>query len=179
MSTQTVLFELGTEELPAGEYAGMADALASGVASGLEQQGLATGEMTVFATARRLAVLIQSVQERADDTEQEVLGPPVAAAKTDDGSWTPAAMGFAKKQGMSADELQISAPRKVTGSAFVRSRQEPCVLTCCQQWSLRQWKISQSPNACGGAGSATNFCDRYNGWYYSTEQRLLTSLYSD
>ena len=36
MSTQTVLFELGTEELPAGEYAGMADALASGVASGLE-----------------------------------------------------------------------------------------------------------------------------------------------
>ena len=112
MSTQTVLFELGTEELPAGEYAGMADALASGVASGLEQQGLATGEMTVFATARRLAVLIQSVQERADDTEQEVLGPPVAAAKTDDGSWTPAAMGFAKKQGMSADELQIISTEK-------------------------------------------------------------------
>ncbi|MEC8002356.1 MAG: glycine--tRNA ligase subunit beta, partial [Pseudomonadota bacterium] len=96
MNTQTVLFELGTEELPAGEYEGMAKALASGVASGLEQQGLAIGEMTVFATARRLTVLIKSVQERADDTVQEVLGPPIAAAKADDGSWTPAAIGFAK-----------------------------------------------------------------------------------
>ena len=81
MNTQTVLFELGTEELPAGEYEGMAKALASGVASGLEQQGLAIGEITVFATARRLAVLIKSVQERADDTEQEVLGPPVRQQK--------------------------------------------------------------------------------------------------
>ena len=51
MSTQTVLFELGTEELPAGEYAGMADALASGVASGLEQQGLATGHPVVVCLA--------------------------------------------------------------------------------------------------------------------------------
>ena len=99
MSTQTVLFELGTEELPAGEYEGMANALASGVASGLEQQGLAIGKITIFATARRLAVLIENVQERADDTEQEVLGPPVAAAKANDGSWTPAAIGFAKKTG--------------------------------------------------------------------------------
>ena len=112
MTTQTVLFELGTEELPAGEYEGMANALASGMASGLEQHGLATGEMTVFATARRLAVLIENVQECADDTEQEVLGPPVAAAKADDGSWTPAAVGFAKKQGMSADELQIISTEK-------------------------------------------------------------------
>ena len=30
MSTKSVLFELGTEELPAGEYEGMADALAMG-----------------------------------------------------------------------------------------------------------------------------------------------------
>ena len=112
MSAQTVLFELGTEELPAGEYEGMANALASGVASGLEQHGLAIGEMTVLATARRLAVLIENVQARADDTEQEVLGPPVAAAKADDGSWTPAAVGFAKKQGMSADELQIISTEK-------------------------------------------------------------------
>ena len=64
MSAQTVLFELGTEELPAGEYEGMANALASGVASGLEQHGLAIGEMTVLATARRLAVLIENVQAR-------------------------------------------------------------------------------------------------------------------
>ena len=112
MSAHTVLFELGTEELPAGEYESMAKILANAVESGLEQQGLAMGEVRVFATARRLSVLIDNVQERADDTEQEVLGPPVAAARADDGSWTPAAIGFAKKQGMSPDELQIIGTEK-------------------------------------------------------------------
>ncbi len=112
MSAHTVLFELGTEELPAGEYESMAKIRSNAVESGLEQQGLAMGEVRVFATARRLSVLIDNVQERADDTEQEVLGPPVAAARADDGSWTPAAIGFAKKQGMSPDELQIIGTEK-------------------------------------------------------------------
>ena len=69
MSAQSVLFEVGTEELPAGEYEEMANTLANGVASGLEQQGLAIGETKVFATARRLSVVIEKVQERTDDTE--------------------------------------------------------------------------------------------------------------
>lgn len=107
MSTHTVLFELGTEELPAGEYEEMAHTLSSGMASGLEQQGLAIGEVKVYATARRLSVLIDNVQERADDSEQEILGPPMAVAQADDGCWTPAAIGFAKKHGMNADELQV------------------------------------------------------------------------
>ena len=112
MSAQSILFELGTEELPAGEYELMANTLASGVASGLGQHGLTIGAVKVLATARRLSVLIEKVEERADDTEQEILGPPVAAARADDGSWTPAAIGFAKKQGMSADELQIIQTEK-------------------------------------------------------------------
>ena len=107
MSSQSVLFELGTEELPAGEYEVMAKAMADGVASGLRQHGLAIGDIQVFATARRLSVLINHVQEQAEDTELEVLGPPFAAARTDDGDWTPAAAGFAKKQGVNPDELQI------------------------------------------------------------------------
>lgn len=107
MSSQSVLFELGTEELPAGEYEVMAKAMADGVASGLRQHGLAIGDIQVFATARRLSVVINHVQEQAEDTELEVLGPPVAAARTDDGGWTPAAAGFAKKQGVNPDELQI------------------------------------------------------------------------
>jgi glycyl-tRNA synthetase beta chain len=112
MSAQSILFELGTEELPAGEYESMANALAIGVASGLGQYGLTIGAVKVLATARRLSVLIEKVEERAGDTEQEILGPPVATALANDGSWTPAAIGFAKKQGMSADELQIIQTEK-------------------------------------------------------------------
>ena len=107
MSSNSVLFELGTEELPAGEYEAMAKALADGVASGLKQHGLAIGDTQVLATARRLAVLIKDVQEQAEDSELEILGPPVAAARAEDGSWTPAAAGFAKKQGVNPSELKV------------------------------------------------------------------------
>ncbi|MEL0152749.1 MAG: glycine--tRNA ligase subunit beta, partial [Halieaceae bacterium] len=79
MNTDTVLFELGTEELPAGEYVGMAEALCAGICDGLQSHSLSHGEVKVLATPRRLTVIVSDVATNAADTEQEVLGPPIAA----------------------------------------------------------------------------------------------------
>lgn len=107
MSTTQLLFELGTEELPAGQLVTMADALNNGICAGLRQRGLAYESAHWFATPRRLAVLVDGLSTQAPDSEQQVLGPPAANARDSEGNWTPAAQGFAKKQGIEPDALEI------------------------------------------------------------------------
>lgn len=108
MSQADVLFELGTEELPAGPLTDMAQALHDGVINRLNELGLKSVSSKWFATPRRLAVHIKGLALEAPAIEREILGPPAASAKDADGNWTGAAVGFAKKQGLSSpDELQI------------------------------------------------------------------------
>ncbi|NCZ63448.1 MAG: glycine--tRNA ligase subunit beta, partial [Cellvibrionales bacterium] len=111
-STSDFLFELGTEELPSGSLCSMVTALEQEIVAGLAGKGLGHGEVRRFATPRRLAVTIKDVALEADDETIEVAGPPLASAKTESGEWTPAALGFAKKQGVSAEDLiEIDDPK--------------------------------------------------------------------
>ena len=105
MSTRTLCFELGVEELPAGELKSMALSLESGICTGIQHAGLAFDNSKVFWTPRRLAVVVSCLQESGEATTAEVLGPPVAAAKDNDGAWTAAAIGFATKQGVAPEAL--------------------------------------------------------------------------
>ncbi|MEH6589337.1 MAG: glycine--tRNA ligase subunit beta [Halioglobus sp.] len=106
MLTESLLIELGTEELPPKALKTLGLAFRDGVVVGLEQNGLNHGEVRWFASPRRLAVLIKEVEAQAPDKELEILGPPVDRAKDEDGNWTPAATGFARKQGIDPDQLQ-------------------------------------------------------------------------
>ena len=105
MSATDLLFELGTEELPAGEISAMATALCQGVTDGLAEAGLPFTGAHHFSTPRRLTVLVENVAIKGPDSEQRLMGPPVSAAKDDSGGWTKAAEGFARKQGISAHDL--------------------------------------------------------------------------
>lgn len=113
--TQTsadLLFELGTEELPAGSLLSMAEALGNSILEGLAHHGLHYADRKIFATPRRLAVWVSEVSLEAPDKTVEALGPPVAAAKDKQGDWTPAALGFAKKQGVEVAELDVISTAK-------------------------------------------------------------------
>ncbi len=103
----SLLFELGTEELPAGPLQDMAIALKDGIAEGLTQKSLGFGQIDWFATPRRLAVLVTELDALAPDATEQLLGPPAQAAKDDSGQWAPAATGFAKKQGIDPEALEI------------------------------------------------------------------------
>ena len=108
--TQTsadLLFELGTEELPAGPLSTMAAALGSSILEGLAHHGLTYASSKIFATPRRLAVLVKGMSLEAPDKTVEALGPPVTAARDKQGDWTPAALGFAKKQGVDVTDLTV------------------------------------------------------------------------
>lgn len=107
MNTATLLVELGTEELPPKALKSLGLHFRDGIVAGLQQRELGFGEVQWFATPRRLAVLIHEVQLQAPDREIEVLGPPADRARDAAGQWSGAAVGFARKQGVEPDALEI------------------------------------------------------------------------
>ncbi|MCZ6828318.1 MAG: glycine--tRNA ligase subunit beta [Gammaproteobacteria bacterium] len=112
MSTEHVLVEIGTEELPPKALKNLRDALAEGINAGLDSAGLSYGQVHRYASPRRLAVHIEDLQLQAPDQNVESLGPPADRAREADGSWSKAALGFAKKNGISPDQLQTVVTEK-------------------------------------------------------------------
>lgn len=106
MTSDTLLVELGTEELPPKALKSLGLAFRDGILRGLRERQLEFGEVQWFATPRRLAVLVAEVQLQAADQAVETLGPPLDSARDKSGNWTPAAIGFARKQGVEPDQLQ-------------------------------------------------------------------------
>ena len=115
---QSLLIELGTEDLPARFVQPLSQALAQGIGGGLAKRGVAIGESRTFATPRRIAVLIDGVGERQADQNFERKGPQLAAAFKD-GQPTPAALGFAKSCGVEFKDL-----KQENGNLVFRKKQK-------------------------------------------------------
>lgn len=96
---QTLLIELGCEDLPARYVMPLAEALRSGVVGGLDRRGVEHGEAKLFATPRRIAVQIAAVAAEQPAQAVEFSGPALNVALKD-GQPSPAALGFAKKCGV-------------------------------------------------------------------------------
>jgi len=107
-STQTLLLELGCEELPAGSVAGMAQGLASAVHDLLDASAMLepAAAMQTFHTPRRLALQISAVRDQQPDQQIIRRGPAVSASFDGDGKPTKAAEGFARSVGASVEQLQ-------------------------------------------------------------------------
>ena len=101
----TFLLEIGTEELPAEFVRSALGQLHQSVVSDLKDLRLHHGEVRVFGTPRRLAVVVESLIDRQSDLEEERKGPPVRQALVN-GQPGPAALGFAKRCGVDPSELQ-------------------------------------------------------------------------
>ncbi len=100
------LLEVGTEELPA-DFVGSAIAQwQAKISTSLSEEFLNPNKIEFYGTPRRLAILITDLPSQQADREEEVKGPPVKAAFKD-GQPTKAAEGFARKQGVSLDDLEI------------------------------------------------------------------------
>ncbi|MEG4032394.1 glycine--tRNA ligase subunit beta [Microcoleus sp. S36b_A4] len=105
------LLELGTEELPASFVVGSAQQWQRLVPATLAEESLTNDSINVYATPRRLAVLVKGLPVQQLDREEEVKGPPASSAFKD-GKPTKAAEGFAKKQGVEIDALEVRATDK-------------------------------------------------------------------
>ncbi|MGD8475179.1 MAG: glycine--tRNA ligase subunit alpha, partial [Anaerolineae bacterium] len=103
----TFLLEIGTEELPVGDLASALEQLAKAVPQLLDEARLDHGAVRVVGTPRRQAVLVSDLAPRQPDRTVEVQGPPARVAFDADGNPTRAAEGFARKQGVPVEALQI------------------------------------------------------------------------
>ena len=101
-----LLLEIGCEELPASWLPGLTNQIGEVFSAQLRDHRLPPeSPAETFSTPRRLTVCIARVPERQTDLEELVNGPPVSAAFKPDGTPTPAAAGFAAKQGVDVAAL--------------------------------------------------------------------------
>ena len=108
-----LLLEIGCEEIPASWLPSLTTAVGEIVVAQLKEHRMAPDvPAETYSTPRRLTVRIAHVPERQTDLEEVLNGPPVSAAFKPDGSPTPAAAGFAAKNGVDVSALErVQTPK--------------------------------------------------------------------
>ena len=118
-----LLLEIGCEELPAGWLPGLTNQVGEIVGAQLRAHRLPPeSPVETYSTPRRLTVRIVRIPERQSDLEEILNGPPVSASFKPDGTPTPAAAGFAAKNGVEVSALERLRTPKGEYLAF-RKRQ--------------------------------------------------------
>ena len=102
-----LLFEIGAEEIPAGFLPNIIKQLGELATAALAERHIPHGSVKVYATPRRVALLINDVAERGEDVHETHKGPSVSIAYDGDGNPTKAAIGFARGKGLDVSELKV------------------------------------------------------------------------
>jgi len=108
-----LLFEIGTEEIPAGYLEGGLRELRRLAETCLSENRIdLKGGLVTYGTPRRLILMGKGISEMQSDLMKEITGPPKSVAYDKEGRPTKAAIGFAQKQGVSVEEVQsIETPK--------------------------------------------------------------------
>lgn len=101
------LLEVGTEELPYKFIPQAIEQLNTGFTNFLNDNKVKFSDIKVYATPRRLAVLIYGLESQTADEEKIVKGPIKNVAFDDNGNLTKAGEGFARKNNLTKDDLYV------------------------------------------------------------------------
>ena len=101
------LLEVGTEELPYKFIPQAIEQLNSGFTNFLNDNKVKFDNIKVYATPRRLAVIIDGLDNKTADEEKIVKGPIKNVAFDENGDLTKAGEGFARKNNLTKDDLYI------------------------------------------------------------------------
>ena len=108
----TLLLEIGTEEIPAGYIEPALHALASMLSKQLTHARISHGDAKIMGTPKRLAVEIADVAEKQASLTEEVTGPPEKVGFDETGHPTVAAQKFAEKIGIPVGNLRVKETEK-------------------------------------------------------------------
>ena len=101
------LLEVGTEELPYKFIPQAIEQLNNGFTTFLNDNKVKFDNIKVYATPRRLAVIIEGLDEKTADEVKIVKGPIKNVAFDEAGNLTKAGEGFARKNNLSASDLYV------------------------------------------------------------------------
>jgi len=113
------ILEIGVEELPADDVDSAYEQLTQRIPTLLKELYLDHGNIRIFSTPRRIVVSIDSLSPNQPDREDLVKGPPADkafAGQIGNLTYTPAAQGFAKKNGIKVEDLDV---REEGGGKYV------------------------------------------------------------
>ncbi|WP_438446237.1 glycine--tRNA ligase subunit beta [Gorillibacterium sp. sgz5001074] len=100
-----LLLEIGMEEIPSRFIRAAVEQLADKTSKWLLESRIDFGAVRLYATPRRITVLVEEVAEKQKDVSEEAKGPSRKIAQDESGQWTKAALGFAKSQGVLPEQL--------------------------------------------------------------------------
>ena len=105
---QTLVVEIGVEELPPSRLHALGEAFAANLAAAFGDDGFELSAHQGFATPRRLAARLSGLSANQAERVIERKGPALERAYDDAGQPTSAALGFAKSCGVAVGELQVT-----------------------------------------------------------------------
>ena len=103
---EKLLFEIGTEEIPAKFMPGILKQLKELAAAKMQELRIPFEDITVYGTPRRMAFIAGGVAETQADVVVEAKGPSVKIADVS-GAPSKAAQGFARGQGVDVKDLVV------------------------------------------------------------------------
>ena len=124
--SKELLFEIGTEEIPAAFLTKAINDIAEIAKKSFSEKRIPASDIQVLATPRRLCLYIAELAEKQEDQTIEKLGPAKKAAFDEKGNPSKAALGFAKGQGLEISQLEtittekgeyLAARKTITGEA--------------------------------------------------------------
>jgi glycyl-tRNA synthetase beta chain len=102
-----LLFEIGTEEIPAGYIEPALIFFAKAAAKYFAELNLEYGNIRTVGTPRRLTLAVDKLQEQQVDRVVEHMGPSKQAGFDAEGNPSKAAMGFARSRGVAVEDLKV------------------------------------------------------------------------
>jgi glycyl-tRNA synthetase beta chain len=108
----TLLLEIGAEEIPAGYIQPALDAMAQNLLQRLDAARIGHGPARTCGTPRRLAVIVDQVALKQATVTAQLMGPPEKVAFDNLGQPTMAAVKFAEKAGVAVRRLQVVETEK-------------------------------------------------------------------
>jgi glycyl-tRNA synthetase beta chain len=107
-----LLLEIGTEEIPSGFMPRALEAMKDLLAKEFQTHRIGFEEIRSLGTPRRLVVMAAGVAPAQEQRVLEVLGPAKRIAFDEEGRPTKAALGFARGQGVSVEDLRVAQTEK-------------------------------------------------------------------
>jgi len=107
--SKDLLLEIGTEEIPSGLLSGAISDLAALAQKSLEENRLSFGEIRTVGTPRRLILQVRALNLLQSPVSRQIVGPSARVAFDDQGRPTPAALGFARAQGVPCEALRVKS----------------------------------------------------------------------
>ncbi|WP_213181499.1 glycine--tRNA ligase subunit beta [Desulfosarcina cetonica] len=109
---ETLLLEIGAEEIPAGYIRPALDAMAENLVKRLDAARIGHAEARTCGTPRRLTVIVAAVAAKQETITEDLMGPPVKIAFDATGKPTMAAIKFAEKAGVAVGRLKVVETEK-------------------------------------------------------------------